>query len=183
MCLKQKLFDQLKNVPDDYIILVELSPEHSFELTTALVKYFSDKKFKEIIVSANRPYNNLMNVYKQNSIDTSRMFILDCISKNQNVTVQENNVICIDNVSSLTDISLTINETLNGSNEKQFVFFDSITTMLIHNKAYVFTRFIHNVLTKMRLKGVGGLLIYTKDNSNSEIRAEISQLCDKVIKI
>ena len=183
MDLKEKLFDQLKDIPDDYIVLVEMAPEHSFELTTALVKFYSDRNDRGIIVSANRPYNNLMNIYKQNSIDTSKMFILDCISKNQNVTVPAKNVMFINNVSSLTDISLSINETMNGSKEKQFVFFDSITTMLIHNKPYVFTRFIHNVLTKMRLKGIGGLLISTQDNSNSEIRAEIAQLCDKVIKI
>ena len=64
-----------------------------------------------------------------------------------------------------------------------FVIFDSITTMLIHDKPYIFARFIHNVLTKMRIYGVGGVLISIADNSNREIRAEIAQLCDKVITI
>jgi hypothetical protein len=53
----------------------------------------------------------------------------------------------------------------------------------MHNKPYIFARFVHNVLTKMRLKGVGGILISLQNTSNKEIRAEIAQLCDKVIKI
>jgi hypothetical protein len=180
----EKLMNDLNNLPEDYIILVETIPENAFELSTALVKYMTDRNnSKGIIVSANRPYTNLMDIYRKNDIDVSKMFVLDCISKNQNVEINANNVIFLDNVSSLTDISLSINERLNGSNEKKFIFFDSITTMLMHNKPYIFARFVHNVLTKMRLKGVGGILISLQDTGNKEIRAEIAQLCDKVLKI
>ena len=63
------------------------------------------------------------------------------------------------------------------------VFIDSITTMLIHNKPYVFARFIHSVLTRMRVHEIGGLLISLEDQTSREVRAEIAQLCDKVIKI
>jgi hypothetical protein len=63
------------------------------------------------------------------------------------------------------------------------LFIDSITTMLIHNKPHVFARFIHSVLTKMRLNGTGGLLISLKDKTSREVRAEIAQLCDKVTKM
>jgi len=42
---------------------------------------------------------------------------------------------------------------------------------------------IFSVFPKMRLKGVGGVIISLKDNSNPDVRADIAQLCDKVIKI
>jgi hypothetical protein len=35
----------------------------------------------------------------------------------------------------------------------------------------------------MRLKGIGGVIISLQDSSNGDIKAEIAQLCDKVIKI
>jgi hypothetical protein len=116
----EKLMNDLNNLPEDYIILVETIPENAFELSTALVKYMTDRNnSKGIIVSTNRPYTNLMNIYRKNEINVSKMFVLDCISKNQNVEINANNVIFLDNVSSLTDISLSINERLNGSNEKK----------------------------------------------------------------
>jgi hypothetical protein len=180
----EKLRNGINGSTNDQIILVETTPEKSQEVTMELVKLLLGKNDKGIVVSANRPYTNLVNVYKRNDINVSKMFILDCISKNQNGgEFKADNAVFIENLSSLTDISLSINEHLNGNSDSKFVIFDSITTMLIHNKPYIFARFIHNVLTKMRIYGVGGVLISISDNSNREIRAEIAQLCDKVITI
>jgi len=182
-CIK-KLEDELNHFPEDYVILVETTPEKTLEITMALVKLLSNQSDKCIIVSANRPYTNLVNHYIRNEIDINKIFIIDCISKNLNKVENLNNVVFIKNLSALTDISISIDEKLNNlSQGKKFICFDSITTMLIHNKPYIFARFIHNILTKMRIKGVGGVLISIQDNSNRDIRAQIAQLCDKVIKL
>ena len=34
----------------------------------------------------------------------------------------------------------------------------------------------------MRIKGIGGILISLEGDTNKEVRAEIAQLCDRVIK-
>ncbi|UCB59140.1 MAG: hypothetical protein JSV67_02235 [Thermoplasmatales archaeon] len=179
----QKLEEEYNGIPDDYIVFLETRAENSFEVSTALVKYLSNRNDRGIVVSANRPYANLVNVYMENGIDVSRMFILDCLSKSQHAEKPAENVVFIENLSALTDISLSLDENMNNMSGRKFIFFDSLTTMLIHNKPYVLARFIHNIFTKMRLKGVGGALISLQDNSNRDIRAEIAQLCDKVIKI
>ena len=180
----KKLEEELSNFPDDTIFLVETSAENFSEISTASVKFLSNKNDAGIVISANRPYSNLLNIYKQNDIDVNKMFILDCISKNLNGHNNGiENVQFIENLSALTDLSLSINERINTTEGKKFIFFDSINTMLIHNKPYVFARFVHSILTKMRLNGVGGLLISLEEETNKEIRAEIAQLCDKVIKI
>jgi len=180
----KKLEIELKKIPDDYIILVETKPEKSLEITMSLVKLLSNQSEKCIIISANRPYTNLVNHYIRNEIDIKKIFIIDCISHNLNKVENKNNVIFIKNLSALTDISISIDEKLNNlSQGKKYICFDSITTMLMHNKPYVFARFVHNILTKMRIKGVGGVLISIQDNSNRDIRSEIAQLCDKVIRI
>lgn len=176
--------DELKHTPDDYIILIETKPENSLETSMKIVKRLSNQSDKCIIISANRPYVNLYNHLIRNQIDIDKIIIIDCISRNLNEVENRKNVVFIKNLSALTDISISIDEKLNNlSLGKIFICFDSITTMLMHNKPYVFARFIHNILTKMRIKGVGGVLFSIEDNSNKTIRAEIAQLCDKVIKI
>jgi len=152
-------------------------------ISISLVKYFSIKSDKGIVLSANRPYVNLISIYEKNDIDISKLFILDCLSKGQHADAPADNVAFIESLSALTDISLSIEEHLNGAPGKKFIFFDSLTTMLIHNKPYVLARFIHNIFTKMRLKGIGGVIVSLQDSSNRDIKAEIAQLCDKVIKI
>ena len=173
----------LKKVPEDYIVLVETSAENAFEVMLAAVKALTEKNDHGIIISANRPYTNLINNYQRSKINTSKIHILDLISKNQNADIPADNVMFMENASSLTDIALSVNNHIKTLNGKKFIFIDSITTMLIHNEPYVFARFIHSILTRMRINGIGGLLISLTDKTSREVRAEIAQLCDKVIKI
>ena len=180
----EKLKEELQRLPDESIIFLETTEEKLFELGIFSVKRLSDKNYSGIIVSANRPYQNLVNLYKKNGINVNKMFFLDCISKNFNGQIKADNVKFIESLSSLTDISLSIHKQINnGLGNKKFIFFDSITTMLIHNKPYIFVRFIHSILTIMRLNGIGGILISLTGENNIEIRADIAQLCDKIIKI
>jgi hypothetical protein len=179
----KKLEEELNNLPEDSIVLLETSADTSLETSIASMKFLANKNDKGIVLSANRPYVNLMNLYEKNEIDINKMFILDLISKNQNGSAQADNVLFLENISALTDISLSLNDCMKTINGKKFVFIDSITTMLIHNQPYVFARFIHSILTKMRLNGVGGVLVSLDNKTNKDVRAEIAQLCDKIIKI
>jgi hypothetical protein len=178
-----KLEHELSKLPQDSIVLIETSAEHAFEASMASIKLLSDKYDNGIIISASRPYINLVSNYKKNDIDINKIFILDCISKKYDDVKDSDSVIFLENASSLTDISLSLGERIQMIDGKKFIIFDSINTMLIHNKPYIFARFIHDILTKMRLYRIGGLLISLEDKTNKDIRAEIAQLCDKVIKL
>ena len=178
-----KLERDLNGLPEDFIILIEASAEKIFDVTMVAMKFLTRKNDNGIIISASRPYANLITNYQRNNIDTNKVFILDLISKNQNADISAENVMFMQNASSLTDISLSVNERIKKINGKKFLFIDSINSMLIHNEPYVFARFIHSILTRMRINGMGGLLISLNDNTNHDIKAEIAQLCDKVIRV
>ncbi len=179
----KKLDKELNNIPKDFIVLVETSAENISEVSMAVVKFLTKQNDYGIIVSANRPYVNLIANYQRNKINTQKVYILDLISRNQNADEPADNVMFIKNASSLTDISLSINKHIKKLDGKKFVFIDSITTMLIHNEPYVFARFMHSIFTRMRINAIGGIMISLTDRTNREVRAEIAQLCDKVIKI
>jgi archaellum biogenesis ATPase FlaH len=178
-----KLKEELSNTPSDYIVFLETTSDKFLEVSIAAIKLLLSRNDNGIIVSANRPYKNLIDFYKKNDIDVSKMFILDCISKDQFDRYNGGNVVFLENAAALTDISLHLDERIKIINGSKFLFIDSITTMLIHNDPHIFARFIHNVLTKMRLYGTGGLIISLEEKTNREVKAEIAQLCDKVIKI
>lgn len=185
-CMKYSeiIRQELDTLPDDSIVLIETTPEKAHEVGLALIKYYSDKKDAGIIVSASRPYTNLVSVFSKRFINIGKMFILDCISKNQSADVKAKNVVFVDNMNALTDISISISQGIQRYNGKRkFVFFDSIPTMVLHNKPQIFARFIHSVLTMMRVNRVSGILVSFKDESNQQLRAEIVQMCDKVINI
>ena len=96
-----------------------------------IIKRISNQSDKCIIISANRPYVNLSNHLIRNKVDIDKIIIIDCVSRNLNEVENYKNVVFIKNLSSLTDISISIDETIkNLSSEKIFICFDSITTIV-----------------------------------------------------
>jgi len=177
-----KEFDDL---PSGWIVLLETSAEKALEISLSTIRYLIDKKqYIGIVVSASRPYKNITQLYQQKGIDTNKILIIDCISKSQSINLENaGNVLYLDAVSDLTSISLAVKGSMEKIQGNKFVFIDSITSMLIHNEPTVFARFIHGVLTKMRISGTSGLLISLERETDKDIRAEIAQLCDKIVRL
>ncbi len=184
MINEKKLKKELSNLPEGWIVLLETTAEDAFKAGLAATKILVNKEYKAIILSASRPCSNLLELYKKNSIDIKKIFVLCCVCKSQGIKPKEyENVLHLENATALTNISLSLNKAIELIKGNKFIFIDSITTMLIHNKPDILTKFIHSILTKMRMNKISGLLISLEEETNKEVRAEIAQLCDRVIKV
>lgn len=175
---------ELNNLDEGTIVLIETTTEKILEVNLAVVKWLSGKKYTQIILSTSRPCHNLISLYKKNNIDISKIIILCALCQEKDKNKPENrNVIHLSSSSSLTEISLSLSKGMESIKDKKIIFIDSINTLLIHNKPDTLVKFIHSVLTKMRINEVSGLLISLETETNHEVRAEIAQLCDKVMKV
>ncbi|PIN81172.1 hypothetical protein COV11_02555 [Candidatus Woesearchaeota archaeon CG10_big_fil_rev_8_21_14_0_10_30_7] len=179
-----KFTKELSNCLEGGIVLVETSASKILEVHLEAVKWLSKQKYTQIILSTTRPCKNLLELYQKNNIDTDKLIILCTCCKEKNNTKQEkNNIIHIKNNSSLLEITFSLGECIKLIKAKKTIFIDSINTLLIHNEPNSLAKFIHSVLTKMRLNNVSGLLISLDLKMDKEIRAEIAQLCDRVIRV
>ena len=187
MNMQAKIIDLLRkelvNI-EDFILLVETATGNALDLHLAAVKVLSEKGIYLILLSVTRPYSNLLKLYQENKIDTTKIFILDTVSKGRDAKAKVGEkVICVADPSSLTEISIEITKCFGKVNSDKVVFIESLPTLLIHNKPDTFEMFVHSLLTKMRINKVGGLLISFEDEKNRGVIDEIAQLCDKTIKI
>ena len=180
-----KVFQEVDNLPDGWIVLVETSAEKALEVSLSMIKYLiNEKDYSGVIVSASRPYKSSVDLYEHRGINIDKILFIDCISKSHGAESDETgNVLYLEAASDLTNISLAITESIQQIQGDKFVFIDSINSMLIHNKPEVFVRFIHGVLTKLRISEVSCLFVSLENETDREIRAEIAQLCDKILKI
>ncbi len=175
---------ELSSLMDGWAVVLETSAENALEAGLVSIKILTGKGYNGIVLSASRPYANLLTLYRNNGIDTERILFMDCITKSQSSTPpQAGNVMYLDGLSALTNISISIDKAIKQTVGNKFIFIDSLTTLLIYNEPGVFARFIHSILTKTRINGVNSLLIYLESETNREVRAEITQLCDRVIKV
>ncbi len=184
LLLGKNLEKELSDLPEGWIVLLETSAEKILEVSLAVIKILTDKNYTGLVISANRPCNNLLSLYEKNSINTKKVMILCAICKSQGGDAKNaENIIHLERISALTDMSISLSEAIKKTKGNKFIFIDSITTMLIHNQPNVFAIFIHSILTKMRMDMVSGLLISLENETNREVRADIAQLCDRVIKV
>jgi hypothetical protein len=180
--IKERLKKELDDLPKNWIAFLETQVENSLEINIESIKLLLKKDLQCIILSASRPYSNLLEIYKENDIDTEKIIIIDGASKGQNAEGNKK-VIFLDGLDDLTNISIVLSDTYKQLSNKSFFFLDSITSMLIYNDPMIFAKFIHSLLVKMRINNEGGILFSLDKMMDSRIRAEIAQLCDKVIKI
>jgi hypothetical protein len=175
---------EFENLPEGWIALLESTAEQFLEVNIAANGILTRKGYTGIILSSSRPYSNLINIYQKNNVDTNKLMIIDCVSKSQGGKIVGNkNALFTDNASALTQISLHIGELIKSVNGQKYLYIDSLTTMLIHNQARIFASFIHSILTKLRMSNVNGLMFSISKGIDEEVRNEIAQLCDKVVKI
>lgn len=161
-------------IRENTILFLETRPAKANNATLEIVKEMASHAHV-VVLSVNRPYENLMQTYQENGVNTENVFVIDCISASQGAAATGKNVVFIEDANELTEIAIAIDEHMES-----FVCIDSITTMLLYNKPDVFTRFLHSVLTKMRINHIGGVFTSLVDEGSKEIRAEIAQLCDEV---
>ena len=180
----KNLTKELNDCPEGGIFLIETSAENILEVHLAAVKWLSDKKYTQIILSTSRPCKNLLNLYQKNNIDTNKIIMLCTVCQEKEKKEQKNSkVIHLQSSSSLTEIAISLSKCMESMKDKKFVFIDSINTLLIHNEPNTLAKFIHSILTKMRTNNVSGLLISLEAEIDKEVRAEIAQLCDKIIRV
>lgn len=179
----KKLEKELKTM-DNEIILLEVSSETQVEAGLTVLKNLIDSEKVGIIVSASRPYNSLLDLYEKHKINVNNLIIIDAISHKQGLKTEEiGNVFFVENVKSLTTMSIMIKESMEKIKKPKFVFIDSVTTMLIYNNPEVYMRFLHDTLSEMRNQGVGGVLIFVETETNEKIKTQLKTVCDRVITL
>src|SRR3989344_5483614 len=115
----KNLTKKLNNCPEGGIFLIETNAENILEVQLAVVKWLSDKKYAQIILSTSRPCKNLLNLYQKNNIDTTKIIMLCAVCQKKENNKQENsNVIHINSCSSLTEISLALSKCMESMKDK-----------------------------------------------------------------
>ncbi len=175
--------EELTNLHKGWVALAESDENYARDVNLGTLRYLIEEGYTGVIISAYKESKDLIEEYKENGIDVGKIIIIDCVP--HKIVKREKNIVHISSRTALDEIEETVEDALDALKGKNFVFLDSVTTMLIYNNTEDFERFIHNILTKIRLDkdNTGGILFSLEKGIKRDIRSEITQLCDKVIKI
>lgn len=177
-----KEIKQLDFLKKENVTLVYTKPGEYKKYRNLLIRYLTKRsKLNGIYISFNQSYPRLVKDFKDDKIDTSKLFFIDCVSKKTKQRKSTPNYYYTNGPQSLTELSIMISEKLKDKKIK-FIFFDSVLTLLTYNDEKVSARFIQHVTSKLREEGVKGIFI-SIDEGTKKFHNTIAQFCDTEIHL
>ena len=181
------LIKELSSVKKKEIVLI-LSDEKKYLNTNLKVLDILTNKMDEkgIYVTVNRPFNSLTELLEKNKIKTKNIFFIDAITLTVVGEAKEvPNCLFINSPNSLTELGIALGEAFKAMKTKddRFIFFDSLSTLLIYNQSKSVTKFAHFLTGRMREWKIKGVLISLQKNIDENLIAQVSQFCDRIIEV
>ncbi|RMF54725.1 hypothetical protein D6745_04375 [Candidatus Woesearchaeota archaeon] len=182
----QKIQNEIDSLPDNFIVgIVTKSDKYEKVNLHILNMMLHQKGHFGGYVAVNRPYKNMVELLTNQNMDFSNLFFIDCITQKLGGRItNDENCVYINSPSNLTDLAIALhNFAIAEVNAKKFLMIDSISTLLIHNDHETVQKFIHYLTGKIRLWGLKGVMITLHEETDEKLIAELSQFCDKIIRV
>ena len=165
---------------DEYVALATVAAEQYQQTNIEIIRYLTaEESTPGVYVTLNKPFLTIEALMKNANVNTDMIIFIDAVSKTTGGNIEKTSkCLFIGNPENLSDISLAMDQAVLAISGKKFLFFDSLNTLLIYNKAGTVAKFIHFLSGKMRIWKVKGIIISLERESDQELLSELSQFCD-----
>ncbi|MBT4870185.1 MAG: hypothetical protein HON47_01270 [Candidatus Diapherotrites archaeon] len=180
---KFKMKDLL--IGENTISVVVADAHNYLEETASVIKELTTKNgIPGVYVTLNKPYKTIKKKFDENGVNTKMLIFIDAISAEAGKVEKEAGCVYVQTPKSLSDMSIAIGEAVKAiPSERKFVFFDSLTTLLVYNKAHSVLRFTHFLTNKMRSWDVDGVILSLDSDINSDIFQQIVLFADNTVNL
>jgi len=163
------------------VILFTTSKDRYNESLGNLQPELANSVNKAGYVAVNKPFNSVMQDMKNKNIDTGKFFFIDAITATVQSPPAVDNCIFVTSPTALTDIGLAFSSSLS-EHGCDLVFFDTISTLIVYQEIGSVIKFVHNLITKVRVLNKKLVLLALKEDSENLIK-DLNMFVDKIIEI
>lgn len=178
-----KLKRELRGLSVGQVVLVITKSEDIMKTNIQILKLLMDRSFG-LYITANQPHSSLKQTFAKNGLDINHMFFIDCVTKRVEENPEEDErCVYVKSPGNLTDISISISEALEAIRGRRFLFMDNLSTLRIYNSPESLIRFLHFLISKIKLLKVIGIFMSAEEDRNKKFLMQISQFCDRTIRL
>jgi archaellum biogenesis ATPase FlaH len=145
-----------------------------------------EKSFAGIYITVNKPYKTLISYLEENGIKTDNIFFIDAISKAVTDDIKmTKDCLYIPSPSRLTDLAIALSQALEAMKHKgkKFIFLDSLSTLLIYNQFDVIAKFVHFIISRLRLFSLVGIMISIEKQIDEKMINILIEMCDETVEV
>ncbi len=171
-------------IEDSKVVMIITKPQVRTKLGYYIVSRLLEIPNTEgLYLALNIPHTTVERELKKRGADPSRVFFIDCITSSIKAVETTEKVIYLDspNLMLLENVMKHGLKTLGG--ERNFVYIESISTLLAYNSYQSFIRFLRMITNEIRLYGLVGIL-FVLDKELQEVEfSQVSTFVDDVIDL
>ncbi len=172
-------FKKLKGL-DEYVALVAVDAKNYAKTNLEIIKQLTKEQTPGVYVTLSKPYETILKTMQNKDIDTRLIIFIDAVTKTAGGELRkEENCLYIGSPEKLSDISIAMDQAVMAlPSAKRFLFFDSLSILLIYSQPKTVARFIHFLAGKMRVWKVKGIIISLRREKDDALIKELMQFCD-----
>ena len=132
-----------------------------------------------VFVSVNKRARYVKSRLESKKIDLSKVVFVDML---EGAKKPENGIFFIRSAKALTELSIVISHLVAAIKQKnKFLVFDSIDSLLMHHDFNTVVKFIHFLLSKIRMLNASLYLICMNTKENKELMMAIAPFVDEMV--
>lgn len=137
-----------------------------------------------VYVSVNRTSDAMIALFEQRSIPEEGVSFVDCVSPMIGINPVKVKKFKLVDPGNLTDISIAIADLVKEmSIQSRFLFFDSLTTLMVYNMDIAVQRFSHTLTAKMRALGFTVVLVSIEKEVGEHVLKTLYQFVDQAYEV
>ncbi len=181
--IKQIVMDELRALPKEYVMLVIVKPKNYESTILAFMDIFlNDQKLFGTYITTNKPFRKILAKFLEKGIKADNLFFIDCVTKE----APEESVggVKVFSSQNVTEINVLLDKAIKSKKRgAEFIFMDSISTLLVYNEEKTVEKFIHALLERIYHWKTKGIFITVETRANELIVENLSLFFDKVVRI
>lgn len=180
-----KELEGFEELPRGSVVLVISAAENTLKKNIEILKFLLGNGYSGIYITINQPYKTLNDLFADRGLDIEKIFFIDSITKTiKGEPKREENCLFISSPQGLTELGIAVSEAMGSlKTEKNFLFLDSLSTLLIYNSTGSIAKFSHFLMNKIRLSNVTGIFISIEKEMDRKLISQLSQFSDRTISL
>jgi len=182
--INKKFRDSVKDLKE-YIAIATIPAKEYQKANLSIIKELVQKENTPgVYVTLSNPYSTVQQKFIKEGIDTRMIIFIDAVTETVKDKLKKtSNCLYIGSPEHLSDISLAMDQAVRSLPSKdKFVFFDSLSILLMYNEIDTVARFIHFLANKMRVWKVKGIIVSLTKEKDKTLIDELMQFCDVLVE-
>jgi hypothetical protein len=168
-----------KEFAENQVVLCVISEDnYQAKRRQILEGLFATSKFICYVLYT-KPYTSVKQELKSWGFD--KIFYVDTLTMSVQQPPKVDDCIFVQAPTSLIDVSVAVSKAITDK-EKASVLIDSLSSLLVYQDSHTVTKFLHNLINKIRVSNSKMVLLVLKKDSESELVKDLAMFVDKVME-